>query len=239
VRARLDLPMPPLGGGTTAITNLYLGAALELRFLPEFNLAAAFALGRRERPFNITIFILGGGGWIELSARYFPFSGRMELDCDIGLEASASLDIALGPISGSVGIALGATFLVQVRLGERGGSGIKFSVRLRIWGEVSLLGIVSAGIYLMLEISYANHCLTATGTLKISVKIGPFFEINIDESITYSLGSCSGQAAIPWRRPGELAGVANHQIPAGEAGDGLLAASILDAVRSYTRMLEE
>src|SRR5208283_3120504 len=136
---------------------------LELRFLPEFNIAAVFSLGRRVRPFNITLFILGGGGWIELSARYFPLSSKLELDCDIGLEASAALNIALGPISGSVGVAIGATFLVQVRLGESGGNDVKFSVRLRIWGQVSLLGIVSVGIYLTLEIAYSNGCLAATG----------------------------------------------------------------------------
>src|SRR5262249_1292331 len=98
VRAKLDLPMPPLGGVTTGIRGLDLGAAFELQFLPEFVIGTRFFLGQRTKPFVTTIFILGGGGWIDVAVMYHPSRSAFYYDVEIGLALSASLEISLAGI---------------------------------------------------------------------------------------------------------------------------------------------
>ena len=80
VQALLNLPIPDIQGATFGISNLNLQALMALRIRDEvlaetangkqgqkpFSIALGFSLGRQDAPFALTIFILGGGGYIDL-----------------------------------------------------------------------------------------------------------------------------------------------------------------------------
>jgi hypothetical protein len=190
VQCVLMLPLPPVQAGAFGISNLNLGAVLGLRLndplMGGFSIEVGFNLGRKLAPFALTVFLLGGGGYIEVSTRYAPGNGRLRCFVSMGVTVSASLAIALGPIHGGVYIYFGITAEFEA------GGGAKFAigVMLLMRGEVSLLGIVSACISLLLEAQYdtTSGQLIGHGQLSISIKICWCFTLEINEEVTYTVG---------------------------------------------------
>lgn len=185
VVARLDLGLPDLNLGTIGISNLRLGCSFALEFAGgDFALALNFALASRKAPFTLSIFILGGSGFIESSFQYIP-SKPHSLSCrvDVGLMASATLSIALGPIRGGVYLYFGVTASLQ--LGGDDPRGFAIGIMILIRGVVSLLGIVDASLSLMLEASYdtGSKVLQGRGRLEVSIKICWCFTLNISEEV--------------------------------------------------------
>ena len=152
-------------------------------------------LARREAPFSLTIFILGGGGFFETEADYTPGNGAITCKADLGITVSASLAIALGPIKGGVYVYLGIT--ATFSSGQN--SSLTMGVIFLLHGEVSVLSIVSASITLLLEANYYNGSLIGHGRLTISIKICWCFTLNVNEEVTWHLaGGSSGQStALP------------------------------------------
>ena len=188
VEARLDLALPDLNLGTFGVSNLRLTSSLGLDALDDFTLTLMFAIGRRDAPFNVSIFILGGSGFVETRLQYKPFlqsASGSSLTChvDIGLLASASLAIALGPIRGSVAVFLGVT--ASLDIGGSDSRGFAIGILLLIRGDVSLLGIVTASIVLSLEASYdtSSGLLRGRGHFEISIKICWCFTLNISTDV--------------------------------------------------------
>ena len=120
---------------------------------------------------------------------YAPSRGALALDIDIGIGLSASLQIALGPIYGQVGISL--AFALNANSRNRPA---KASLRLRIWGEAQILMLVSARIEIDFEASYEPGCLSASGTFNFDLEICWFLSIHISVGLTYSVG-CDGSSS--------------------------------------------
>jgi len=186
----LKLPLPDVNFGAFGISNLSLGATFAIRYAGDFQLSLAANLARREAPFSLTIFILGGGGFFETEAAYRPSTGALTCSAEIGITVSASLAIALGPIKGGVYVYLGisAKFV-------SGQGGLTMGVMFLLRGEVSILSIVSASITLLLEATYGNGELIGHGRLTISIKICWCFTLDVNEEVTWHLaGGSSTQA---------------------------------------------
>lgn len=156
--AGFTLGLPDIAFGMFSITNLSLGADIQVPF---FGKALSYGLSfcSRERPFTIAVIILGGGGWcaIRLSA-----DGLDVLE--IGIEAGACIAVNFGVASGSVSAMLG----IYIRLEGRGGS-ITGYFRLR--GEVDVLGLVSAAIELYMALTYHPDCGKLIGEASVTVSI--------------------------------------------------------------------
>ncbi|MBC9035171.1 hypothetical protein IAG41_22505 [Sphingomonas sp. JC676] len=156
--AGFTLGLPDIAFGMFSITNLSLGADIQVPF---FGKAISYGLSfcSRERPFTIAVIILGGGGWcsIRLSA-----DGLDVLE--VGLEAGACIAVNFGVASGSVSAMLG----IYIRLEGRGGS-ITGYFRLR--GEVDVLGLVSAAIELYMALSYHPDCGKLIGEASVTVNV--------------------------------------------------------------------
>jgi hypothetical protein len=186
VVSSLDMPIPDTQVGAFGFSGLRLGAALALRFGGKegFSIGVSAFLGRLDAPFNLTIFILGGGGYLELGSRYFPSTGRVESTADLAITASASLAIALGPIRGGVAVYVGVT--ASYNSGRGGGLyvGLLFMIR----GHVSVLSIASATITLRLQGTYQEGALVGSGYLEIKIKICWCFTLEVSESVEYTLG---------------------------------------------------
>ncbi|HEY3836966.1 MAG TPA: methyl-accepting chemotaxis protein, partial [Bryobacteraceae bacterium] len=184
--ALLNLPIPDMQGLTSGFSNLSLACNFGIGLDgTDFFLKVGFGLSAPDKPFNVAIFILGGAGYILASASYFPGrSAPPQCSVDFGIMASASLAIALGPISGGVYAFLGirANFTT-------GGPGLNLSAVLILRGQVNLAGIVSASICLELSVSDENGRLTGRGRFSISITICWCFTLSIDMDVAYSLGS--------------------------------------------------
>jgi hypothetical protein len=188
IETRLVLPIPNTSVGTTGITNLTFGFQFGLKWAP-FKIETGFSLGRAEAPFNISVFILGGAGHVQVTASYVPGSS-ISCGVEIELAASASLALALGPISGYVAIFLG----MSVRFSSGAGGDLRLGVFLQIVGEASVLGIISAYVSLRLDATYANGQFTGRGEFRISIKICWCFTLSISESVSCTIGSSSTTA---------------------------------------------
>ena len=204
-RCQLSLPIPDVQAGAFGISNLRMVAALSLSVDDTFRIGLEFGLARKDAPFALTIFILGGGGFIRIASSYAPALGRLDGLVEIGITVSASLAIALGPIKGGVYVYFGITALYE------SGRGFSFGVLFVLRGEVNLLGIVSACIALMLQAEYNGNegTLIGRGRLSVSIKICWCFTLEIDTDVTFTLGSPSSPAANSSPAPAALLARAN------------------------------
>ena len=190
VQCILDLPLPDMSGGAFGIQNLDLGAIFELGVDANsaFFLGVGANLGRQTSPFDLTIFVLGGAGWMESYLRYS--GGAITGEINIGIAASASLAISLGPIDGSVSIYFG--LFATLEIGN--GGGFQLGIMLLIDGRVNLLGIVDADISLLLEAEYSSGGgLTGRGVLSVSIKICWCFTLDVHTGVEYTFGASASQ----------------------------------------------
>lgn len=190
IETRLSLPIPNTSVGTTGITNLTFNFLFGLSWANDFNLYAGFGLASPNAPFNLSIFILGGGGHLVATALYHP-GGSLTCQVDMALDASAALAISLGPISGSVHINLGMRFIFNSGQGD-----LSLGIFLLIGGEVSILSVVSAQVMLKLEATYSGGVFTCRGIFSISIKICWCFTLEVHEEVHCSLGSGGGIAYL-------------------------------------------
>jgi hypothetical protein len=186
IETRLSLPIPDTSMGTTGITNLTFNFLFGLNWAGDFALYAGFGLASPNAPFNLAIYILGGGGHLVATARYTP-GKSLSCQVDMALDASAALAISLGPIEGSVHVNLGMRFVFNSGKGD-----LSLGIFLLIGGEVSILSIVSANILLRLDATYQNGAFTCRGLFSISIKICWCFTLSVSEEVSCQLGSGGG-----------------------------------------------
>lgn len=182
----LNLPLPDIQAGAFGFSNLRITAALSLRFSNEFSIGLSCGIAAKEAPFSLTIFILGGGGYFAVRTTYTPANARLKGEIEVGITVSASLAISLGPISGGVYAYLGI-----IGRYVSGGEGLTIGVMFLLRGEVSVLGIVSASITLLLEASYnsTTKTLIGHGRVSIKIKICWCFTLDVSAEVTYTLGT--------------------------------------------------
>lgn len=198
VRAALDIPPISVGGGTTAITNLSLGGHFELKALndllrPQFLLGLGFYLGKREAPFNLTVFILGGGGHVSCDLTFEPKKG-LGVDFVMSIHASATLAIAAGWITGLVSIMAGLEG--EYHKPATNGS-VYVTIYVRIIGTVELVRIVSIFLVLSLEATYKSFPgggeeLLGTGFVRAEIRICRFFKIKVAKSYSKRFAGSGG-----------------------------------------------
>jgi len=197
-QAILALPVPNIQGLTSGFSNLKLGALFTVEIAESFTMGVGFSLASKAAPFSLTIFVLGGGGYVSAKALYTPGANKLGCQVDMAITASASLAISLTVISGGVYVYFGATASYNTN-----GQGLTFGVMFLIRGEVSILGIVSAAISLLLEATYSAGTLTGRGTLSIKIQICWCFTLEVNESVSYTLGKQDSNVGA-LRPPGPL-----------------------------------
>jgi hypothetical protein len=197
IETRLSMPIPDTSLGTSGITNLTFNFLFGLSWANDFELYAGFGLASPDAPFNLAVYILGGGGHLVATARYHP-GGKLACQVDMALDASAELAFSLGPISGNAHVNLGMRFIFNSGQGD-----LSLGIFLLIGGEVSILSIVSANILLRLDATYENGSFTCRGMFSISIKICWCFTLNVSEEVSCHLGGGGGMAfnepmPLPW-----------------------------------------
>ena len=156
--AGFSLALPNVAVGVFALSNISLGADVQVPFLGKA-VTVGFNFCTRERPFTLQVTFIGGGGWFLM--RLSP-DGLDVLE--LGLEAGATLSIDLGVASGSVSAMVG----VYIRLEGDAGS---LAGYFRIRGEVDVLGLISASLELYLELLYQFDTGKMWGRASLTIEI--------------------------------------------------------------------
>jgi hypothetical protein len=156
--AGFSVDLPDIALGMFSITNLSLGADVQVPFLGKA-VTIGFNFCSRERPFTIAVAFIGGGGWCGIRAS----AHGLEV-LEVGLEAGACIAVNFGVASGSVSAMLG----IYIRIETDAGS---ISGYFRLRGEVDVLGIVSAGIELYMELKYQYDTGKLIGQASITVNV--------------------------------------------------------------------
>lgn len=144
VSASYSINIPSLTVGIFALEHLSLGAG----FLLPFDARPAevrFNFAERQRPFSLTVSLLGGGGFFAIAV---GTEGVREIEA--ALEFGAALSIDLGVASGGVEIKAGVYFHWKTKSLELAGY-------VRLHGELSVLGLISASLTFNLQLAYLKE----------------------------------------------------------------------------------
>lgn len=205
------LDIPSVGAGTSGIQNLRIALFFELALLfPRFPslhdaslvISAGVGLSDRKAPFIIAIWILGGCGWFQLRFDYVvPFrDGKpaLEVDLSFAVGVSASLAFDVGFASGSVYVSLAVE--IECHISSVAGHGrTRFSMVLTMAGNLSILGIITVSLIIVLSIGYESPGpMIGTGTISVKIKICWCFTLKVNRSFTKTFGGGGGgQAGVP------------------------------------------
>lgn len=188
VKCAFALPVPDTAALTSGFTGLKFSTSLALDFRSDFTITLAIGVSSKDRPFNFAIFILGGCGYLTAGVVYNISKGKFDppmLEMAIG--CSASLAIALGPISGGVY----AQFAIEAR---NNGGGFSTGAFFQITGHVSICGILSVDLVFRLEASYGNGVMVASGHFSISVSLF-MFSFSVSRDVSMQMGSGGQRSA--------------------------------------------
>ncbi len=223
----LNIKLPPVEAGTFAVTNLSFGAFLRIRLgakddpdnasLPdlkttELSIASGLNLANEKAPFSIIVFILGGCGWFEVSAKYSIGLSNdqtsLTIDVSIAIGAAAFLGINLGFLRGSVMVSLAVEVkasLIKQSNGQNSRT-VRWSIVLTFSGRCSVIGLISVSLTIVLAIRYSSGGgMTGTGRVSISIRICWCVKIKVERSFTYRFKKAKGGTARVNGAPARLA----------------------------------
>lgn len=183
IETKFDLVPPALQFGTFGISGLRIGMRLRLAMQDgEFRIGTRLSLGAPQDPFTITVFILGGSGWLRLDTEYRPATRAINSEVVVALGASATLAIRFGPIAGSVQVFFG----IRATFRSGAGAGFAIAVVLMLNGGVVIFGFVRVGLHVLLEIEYSSDgSLVGRGVVELEVRISRFFKRSVRQRIRH------------------------------------------------------
>lgn len=179
VKAGFSIGFPPVALGVFALRDMSLGAYLQLPFVSGKPLLD-FAFCRREKPFNLTVSFLGGGGYFHLQT---DTDGVKMLEA--ALEFGASASVNLGVASGGVHIMAGIYFSLQRKDPSKENLFATLGGYLRMGGELSVLKLISVSLEFYLAFTYDGDAAHGIATLTVKVEVLCFsksVEITVEKS---------------------------------------------------------
>jgi hypothetical protein len=149
IAAGYSLGLPTIGVGVFSLSNASIGAAFNLPF-DSRPASVQFRFSERQHPFSLTVSLLGGGGFFGIGV---SAAGVQEIEA--ALEFGAAIAIDLGVASGGVEIKAGVYFHWLEAVPNKGS--VTLAGYVRIHGELSVLGIISASLTFNLELGYTKE----------------------------------------------------------------------------------
>ncbi|MFO1498974.1 MAG: hypothetical protein U1G07_11380 [Verrucomicrobiota bacterium] len=146
INASFSLTLPAIEVGIFALANASLGAAFNLPF-DSRPASVKFNFSERDRPFSLTVSLLGGGGFFALGV-----STRGVNEIEAALEFGAAISIDLGVASGGVEVKAGIYFHWLEPMPNKGS--VDLAGYVRIHGELSVLAIISVSLTFHLQLGY-------------------------------------------------------------------------------------
>ena len=145
ISAGYSVNLPAVQVGVFALTNASLGASFALPFDAR-PMLVRFNFSERQQPFSLTVSLLGGGGFFALAV---GSEGVREIEASLEFGAGVSIDLVVA--SGSVEIKAGIYFH-WLESGSQGS--VEFAGYVRLYGELSVLGLISASLTFNLQLAF-------------------------------------------------------------------------------------
>ena len=196
ISAAYSLSIPSVAVGIFALEHVSIGAGFALPFDAK-PVEVRFNFCERQRPFSLTVSMLGGGGFFAIA---IGTEGVREIEA--ALEFGAALSIDLGVASGSVEIKAGVYFHWKSKSVELAGY-------VRLHGELSVLGLISASLTFNLQLAFlkdtGHSVVWGEATLTIEVEV-LFFSASVSVTCRREFGGSDGDPKfidlVPTRRRG-------------------------------------
>lgn len=173
ISASYSLGLPAIGVGIFSLSNVTLGAGFNLPF-DDRPVSVRFNFAERQRPFSLTVSLLGGGGFFAVT-----LSSKGVQEIEAALEFGAAISLKLVVASGMVEIKAGVYFNWK---DDAEGKRVVLAGYVRIHGELTILGIFSASLTFNLQLAYENN--KASGKGAVSIVYGEA-EIIVDVEIVF------------------------------------------------------
>lgn len=182
ISVELSLPLPDIGTGAFTLTGITLYTHFDLLVAGGFEVRTGMWLSRPERPFGMAVLFLGGGGWFGVDVRYKP-PKEFETLVSVGLAAGAFVALNFGVARGSAGVLLTVGLDFYRNWLQSGSQDLAITIGILVWGEFSILGIVSAYLRVILRVEYRNGEMTGYGNVSVSIKICWCFTLRVNAPI--------------------------------------------------------
>ncbi|MEM6438662.1 MAG: hypothetical protein AAF763_03045 [Pseudomonadota bacterium] len=180
--AGYELEIPDVNVGALLLSNMALGARLRLPFDGD-PVSVRFNFAEREDPFNLTISLLGGGGFFALAVQS---TGVREVEA--ALEFGAAIAFDIGVASGGVYVKAGIYFHWME---DASGQTVELTGYVEMGGELSVLGLIRVSVTFHLALSYHKSGGTAElrgqATLTIEIEI-LFFSTSVKLKVERRFG---------------------------------------------------
>jgi hypothetical protein len=177
--------LPDIGFGAFSLQHLGLVTSLVIPFTGDKPLSISFSFGSRSDPFLVAVTILGGGGYLSITADAKDGITAVEFSLEAGGVVSLDLFVA----SGSAHILIGMGILKQA------GKGLVLLAFLRAGGSLSVLGIITVSIEFDLTLTYDSGAGMLCGECSVTVSIDILFfsaDVNVTLRRCFSVGSLGG-----------------------------------------------
>jgi hypothetical protein len=180
-----SLGLPPIGIGVFSLTDVRLGAGLELPFVagkPRLR----FNFCERDHPCMLTVAMLGGGGFLGIAVGLDGIE-MIEAALDFGGAFCLSIVVA----TGSVSVIAGVYFRYDDPSKKTELDGF-----LRINGAVCVLGLISVSVSFDLEFGYVakgggGYLIQGEATLVVKIHIA-LWGISVPLTVRRTFGSSAG-----------------------------------------------
>ncbi|MFG2178354.1 hypothetical protein ACGFLS_06490 [Streptomyces abikoensis] len=187
IRAGFKLALPSIGLGAFTLSNLSLGAELDVPFEGE-PVSFRFSVSERAHPFNVTVSLFGGGGYFSMLIDTEKGVRQVEGAIEFGGATALNLGVA----SGGVSVMAGIRFLLGPKDVTLGGY-------LRCNGNLTVLGIITVTVEFYLELTYEKHghesVVRGRGTLTVGVRIA-FFSKSVSLTLERSFSGAPGDPSF-------------------------------------------
>jgi hypothetical protein len=185
IEASFSLGLPNIAIGVFSLSNLSLGAALTVPFLGQQPLSVRFNFCERSDPFRLTVWIFGGGGFFAVTVT--P-AGVQILEASFEFGAACSIDF--GVASGSISVMAGIYYKIEA-------DDATLTGYFNLKGRVSVLGLITASLELLLELSYefATGKCVGRATLTIEVEV-LFFSASVEISCEKKFAGANGDPSF-------------------------------------------
>lgn len=158
MRAGYSLAVPEVQAGMFIMKNIAASVSVEVPFDGQ-PIVTSLAFASRENPFNLSVSIFGGGGYL-----LFEIAEEGIRKLEASLDFGASVAVSVGVASAEVHALGGVRFLLE-------GDQVKVTGFLRIGGSVDVLGLVSVSVELRVELTYDGNVLSGRATAVIEIDV--------------------------------------------------------------------
>jgi hypothetical protein len=167
VSRSVALPEITIGAGVFAVSLRGAVFAARLRLPFDGALAADVSFGTRAHPFTVGVWILGGGGYLEMktvAGRIVEFAAAVEIGGVWGFDWA----VVKGEVHALVGI--------EFRFDN---GGVQFTGYLRIGGSVEVLGIISVSIEARAELTARDEQVGSETLFRIRASVSLVIEVDL------------------------------------------------------------